>query len=152
MQTTAHYPLILKLLMGLGRVWLASLIILILTPLISAFGLAFGIPLLSSLTGVSVAAAIIVLFLSVPLSWGLGCAGLLLEWIGRHREKPKRKLKPKPGAEYRNLLSRAGQRAAAQRLAEPRQFQLESAEYEAVQRRESELNVGGLPHSSPSKQ
>ena len=46
------------------------------------------IPLLGYLTvpcgGI---AAILVLFLSVPLSWGLGCAGLILEWLARHRQQ-----------------------------------------------------------------
>lgn len=86
-----RYPLILRMLLGIGRVWLASLVVLILSPLINVYGLSLGIELISQLVGATVIAAIIVLFLSVPLSWGLGCAGLLLEWMGRHEYRRKRK-------------------------------------------------------------
>ena len=83
------------MLLGIGRVWLVSLVMLILAPLINTYGLGLGIELISQLVGVTVITAIMVLFLSVPLSWGLGCAGLLLEWIGRHRYCRKRKRKRK---------------------------------------------------------
>ena len=123
-QTTAQYPLIVRMLMGLGRVWLASLIVLVFAPLVNAYAVAMGIPLLKDLTVPFTVTAIMVLFLSVPLSWGLGCAGLILEWLGRHRHKPKRKLKRLPRAEDRCQQSKVAQGAAARRLADAQAMRL----------------------------
>lgn len=142
MQTTTRYPLILKLLLGLGGVWLASLIMLLLAPMINAYGLTFGIPLASALAGVMVIAAMLVLFLSMPLSWGLACVGLILEWLARHRNKPKRKLKRKPRPEGRRLRSNVAQRVTVQRLAETREIRQESTELELCQGLEVELEMG----------
>ena len=81
------------MLTGLGRVWLGSLLLLVFTPLLGDYGAAMGIPLLREITSPLAIAALLVMFLSVPLSWGLGCAGLILEWLARHRPKRKRKSK-----------------------------------------------------------
>ena len=142
MQTTTRYPLILKLLLGLGGVWLASLIMLLLAPMINAYGHAFGIPILSYMTGVTVIAAMLVLFLSMPLSWGLACVGLILEWLARHRSEPKSKLKRKPRPEGRCVLSNVAQRVTVQRLAESREIRQESTEVELCQGLEVELEMG----------
>ncbi len=142
MQTTTRYPLILKLLLGLGGVWLAALIMLLLTPLINAYGDAFGIPLASALAGVMGIASMLVLFLSMPLSWGLACAGLILEWLARHRNEPKRKLKRKPRREDSSVLSKVAQRVTVQRLAETREIRQVSTELELCQGREVELEMG----------
>lgn len=113
MQTTTRFPLICRLLLGLGGVWLGALLVLVVAPFINAYSLAFGIPLVSQLTAVTAIAAILVLFLSVPLSWVLGCAGLLLEWLSRHRRKRKRKLKRESAAGDQRLLANAEQRLSA---------------------------------------
>ena len=109
---------------------------------LNAYGLTFGIPLASALAGVMVIAAMLVLFLSMPLNWGLACAGLILEWLARHRNEPKRKLKRKPGAEDRSILSNVAQRVTVQRLAEPREIRQESTEVELCQGLEVELEMG----------
>ena len=146
-QTTTRYPVIFRLLLGLGRIWLASLIMLILAPLINAYGLTFGIPLASHLAGVAVIAAVMVLFLSLPLSWGLSCAGLLLEWLSRHRHKPKRKT----WAEDRRLLSVMAQRSTAQRLAVLRESRpetkLKSKDLDPRRRLGSETEARDQPDS-----
>jgi hypothetical protein len=101
---------------------------LILAPLISIYGHTIGTPLLTHLTGVMVVLAILVLFLCVPLSWGLGCAGLILEWMSQRRQKPKRKLKRKSRANSLNSLSVTDYRAVAQRLANSRRHRTASTD------------------------
>lgn len=125
-QTPTRYPLVFRLLLGLGGIWLAGLLMLVLAPLISIYGHTIGIPLLTHLTGVMVVVAILVLFLCVPLSWGLGCAGLILEWMSRRRQKPKRKLKRKSRMNSLSSLSATDYRAAAQRLANSRRHRMAS--------------------------
>lgn len=132
MQDRTRYPLILRVLTGLGRASLGSLIILVFIPLVNAYGIALDIPLLGYLTVPLAVAAILVLFLSVPLSWGLGCAGLMLEWLARHKIKRKRKLKRGTWAEDRGVASVTAQRTPAQRLAEPRDKRLKSTSATSV--------------------
>lgn len=139
------------MLTGLGRVWLASMVFLIFAPLINAYGIALGIPLLRNLTFPLAVTAIMVLYLGVPLSWGLGCAGLILERLARHRNKRKRKVKRKSRAEDRSLFMIAGLRATERRLGDPREIRLASADLEARQLRESELEWSGWPASPLSK-
>ena len=141
MQSATQYPLILKLLVGFGRVWLASLFFLILTPLIWAYGRAFGIPLVTYLTGALAMAAMSVLLVSMPLSWVLGCVGLILEWLSRHREKRKRKIKRTNGAGARSVRSIGKSEEAAMRLAEPKLSQLELTCADGRRRLESETEA-----------
>lgn len=130
MQPTTRFPLIYRLLLGLGGVLLASFIMLISAPLLHAYGLAFGIPLLRDLTFPAAMAAIALLFLSVPLSWGLGCAGLILEWMGRRQDKRKRKFKRTSTSADRGRLPSINQGRSVQRLAESREARRESSDPE----------------------
>ena len=93
MQATTRYLLTLKMLTGLARIWLAALILLILAPLINAYTLIYGIPLAANLTGAAMVAAIAVVSLGLPLSWGIACAVLILEWLARRKSRRKRKSK-----------------------------------------------------------
>ena len=142
MQTTTRYPLILRMMTGLGRVSLLALIILILTPLITGFSLTFGIPLLSALTGVIDVSAILVLYFCVPLLWGLGCAGLILEWMGRHSDKRKRKSKRESRSTDRIRLATADYSASAQRLAGPPGARREAITRNRRRFRQSESETG----------
>ena len=118
------------MLTSLGRVWLAALLMLVFTPLINAYGMALDIPLLNFLTLPLAVTAILILFLSVPLSWGLGCAGLILEWLARHRSKRKRKLKRGAWSRThdRSLLAGAGHRSTERHRTESRRARLDSTD------------------------
>ncbi len=142
MRTPTRYPLILRMMTGLGRVWLSALILLILTPLINDYSLSFGIPLLSDFTNVIIVMAVLVMCLCVPLSWGLGCASLILEWMGRHSNKRKRKLKRKSRSADRIHLATADYKASAGRLAEPPGARGEPMTLNLRRFRQSELAPG----------
>ncbi len=121
MQARTRYPLQYRLLLGLGGVLLAAFIMLIFTPLLQAYSLAFGIPLLMELAFAMAAAAMLLLYLGLPLGSGLGCAGLLLKWMSRHDRKRKRKQKRLFTPEYPGRLAIAGRSKPAERpLAEAR--------------------------------
>lgn len=106
-QARTRYPLQYRLLLGLGGVLLAAFIMLIFTPLLQAYSLAFGIPLLMELAFAMAAAAMLLLYLGLPLGSGLGCAGLLLKWMSRHGRKRKREQKRLFTPEYPGRLAEA---------------------------------------------
>lgn len=121
MQARTRYPLQYRLLLGLGGVLLAAFILLIFTPLLQAYSLAFGIPLLMELAFAMAAAAMPLLYLGLSLGGGLGCAGLLLKWMSRHGRKRKRKQKRLFTPKYPGRLAIAGRsKPAARPLAEAR--------------------------------
>ncbi len=95
MQLTQQSPALFKVMYRFGYACFAALIVLLLAPLLSAFGLAYNIPQLMPLAfGIETAASLL-LIVSVPLAWALGLAGMVLEWLTRYRFKRKRKSKRK---------------------------------------------------------
>ena len=113
MQARMRYPRQYRLLLGLGGLLTAAFIMLIFTPLLQAYSLAFGIPLLTELAFAMAAAAMLLLCLGLPLGGGWGCAGLLLEWMGRRQDKRKRKFKREYTAGDQGRLANAEQRLSA---------------------------------------
>lgn len=146
-----RYPLILRMLTSLGRVWVAAFVILVMMPLVYAYGQIFGIALLMSVTGAVTMAALLVLFLGVPLGWGLGCAGLILENLARHTPKRKRKRKREFRAEEGSLLADAGHWGVEKRLVESRQSRMKFSEFDLCRLRESEPETRGSPREWRSR-
>ena len=95
MQGTQQNPTLLKVIYRFGYACFAALIVLLLSPLLSAFGLVYDIPQLMPLAFGSETAASSLLIVSVPLAWALGLAGMVLEWLTRYRLMRKRKPKRK---------------------------------------------------------